>query len=284
VIASDINIHHLLKLLDDENPEIQRILKKAILENSLEFIFRRQHYQEQVDEERRKILQWHFKELHFELVREAFRRIVRENLEDIHLEKAVLVLSYWNDPTVNIPALTRQLDRMANEIGSLMPLSGHPLGFIDHMNHYLFEKCGFRGNTLDYYNPDNSFIDRVLDSRKGIPITLSVLYMLIARRLRMPIIGVPMPAHFIVKFDNGSDEIFFDPFYGGKVYSRQECLGYLNNANVTDPLAILSGCNDHQIVERMMRNIHLVYSSYRDEPEKIAQIEKLLNLLEKNYS
>lgn len=284
MIASDINITHLLKLLDDDNPEIQRILKKTILENSLEFIFRRPQYQEQVDEQRRKILQEHFRELHFKLVREAFQRIVRENLEDIHLEKAVLVLSYWNDPTVNIPSLMRQLDRMAEEIGSLMPISGHPLAFIDHMNHYLFEKCGFRGNTLDYYNPDNSFIDRVLESRKGIPITLSVLYMLIARRLRMPIIGVPMPAHFIVKFDNGSDEIFFDPFYGGKVYSRQECLGYLNNANVTDPLTVLSGCNDHQIVERMMRNIHLVYSSYRDEPEKIAQIEKLLDLLEKNYS
>ncbi len=283
MIASDINITHLLKLLDDDNPEIQRILKKTILENSLEFIFRRPQYQEQVDEQRRKILQEHFRELHFKLVREAFQRIVRENLEDIHLEKAVLVLSYWNDPTVNIPSLIRQLDRMAEEIGSLMPISGHPLAFIDHMNHYLFEKCGFRGNTLDYYNPDNSFIDRVLESRKGIPITLSVLYMLIARRLRMPIIGVPMPAHFIVKFDNGSDEIFFDPFYGGKVYSRQECLGYLNNANVTDPLTVLSGCNDHQIVERMMRNIHLVYSSYRDEPEKIAQIEKLLDLLEKNY-
>jgi len=193
------------------------------------------------------------------------------------------LISYWNNAEIDIPVIVRQLDSMAEEIGSQLPISGHPLAFIDHINLFIFEKYGFRANTTDYYNPDNSFLDRVLETKKGIPITLSLLYMFISRRLQIPLAGVPLPAHFILKFDDGTDEIFFDPFYRGKIYSREECLSYLGKANTANPSEILSGCPDYQILLRMMKNIHLVYSSYKDEPQRITEIDKLLKLVEEYY-
>ena len=95
--------------------------------------------------------------------------------------------------------------------------------------------------------------------------------------------GVPMPAHFIIKYEDGTDEIFFDPFYGGKIYSRHECLKYLKQADIEDYDKVLDGCSNFDIILRLMRNIHLVYSSYKDEPQKITQIEQLLNLVEQNF-
>ncbi len=276
-------IQHLLKLLDDRSPEIQKIVRRSLLENSLELILKRPFYRLRTENELRSILDTLFEELHAQMVLSAFQELLKKNLEDIDLEKAVLLLAYWNNPQLDIPAFIQRLNRIAGEIESGLPMSGHPLGFVDHINGILFKKYRFRGNTRDYYNPDNSFIDRVVETRKGIPITLSVLYLLIARRLGIPVVGVPMPAHFIVKMDNGSDEIFFDPFYSGKIYSRQECLGYLENANLMKSMGILDGCPDYEIVMRMMRNIHLVYSSYKDEPEKVTAVEDYLKLLEKHF-
>ncbi|MFN2126662.1 MAG: transglutaminase-like domain-containing protein, partial [Anaerolineales bacterium] len=209
--------------------------------------------------------------------------VVRGRLEDLDLEKAVLLLAFWNSSRVDLPAIVNELDEIAGEIRKSIPTTGHPLSFIDTVSEFLNKNMGFRGNSTDYYNPDNSFIDKVLKTKTGIPITLSTIYILIARRIDLPILGVPMPAHFIVKYDDGTDEIFFDPFYGGKVYSRQECLKYLEQADIEDHNKVLDGCSNFDIILRMMRNIHLVYSSYKDEPQKITEIEQLLSLVEQNF-
>jgi len=279
----NFKIQHLLELLDDNSPQIRNILQQTLLANSLDIILKKPYYVLQAPVDFRERFIDLLEDLRPKLIRSAFQQLLDKTLEDMDLEPAVLLLSYWNDSKVDIPTIIHQLDKMAEEIGSRMPYSGHPLAFIDHISYYFFKKYGFRGNKADYYNPDNSFIDRVLETRKGIPITLSVIFMLIAKRLNLPVTGVPMPAHFILKFDNGNDEIFFDPFYQGRIYSRRECLYYLLNANVSDPESILSGCTNYEIVLRIMRNIHLVYSSYRDFPEKVAEIEQFLKMIENHY-
>jgi regulator of sirC expression with transglutaminase-like and TPR domain len=283
LLDTKTKIQYLFKLLDDDSSEIQKILRNSFLENAQELILKKPFYLLQVSKELRPLLQQKYQELHFDLVKAAFQQLLSHHLEDIDLEKSVMILSYWNNPDVDIPALQHRLDRMAEEIHAHMPFTGHPLAFLDHINYYLFKKYGFHGNSTDYYNPDNNFIDRVLETRSGIPISLSVLYILIARRMGIPILGVPMPAHFIIKFDNGTDEVFCDPFYKGKIYTRKECLAYLNNANVIDPLAILRGTTDYQIVFRMMRNIKLVYSSYKEDRRKVEEIQELLEQLGQFY-
>lgn len=283
MLETNTQIQHLFRLLDDDNPEIRKIVHDSFLEHSQELIMKKSLYRVDAGNELRPLLDQWYADLHFDLVKTAFYGLLNRNLEDIDLELAVMFLAYWNNPEVDIPALQRQLDHFAQEIQVRMPFTGHPLSFVDHINYYFFKKYHFVGNSTDYYNPDNSFIDKVLETHTGIPISLSVVYILIARRLDLPILGVPMPAHFIVKFDNGTDQIFCDPFYGGKIYSREECLAYLKNASIANPIAILNGATNYQIVLRMMRNIKLVYSSYKDEPAKISQIDTLIEVVEKFY-
>jgi regulator of sirC expression with transglutaminase-like and TPR domain len=283
LIGFESTIQHLLNLIDDDSPQIQKIIRETILNKAWEFIHNRRLIVADAPAEFRVGLNRLLNTLHPELVEAAFRQISRNNLEDIDLQKAILIICYWYNKGIDIPKIINQLDLMAEKIGQGIPISGHPLSFIDHISYHLFVKHGFYGNEEDYYNPDNSLLNKVLEKKKGIPITLSVLYILIADRLKIPILGVPMPAHFILKFDNGTDEIFFDPFYKGKIYTRKECLNYLTNAKSFEIEEILSGCTNYQIVLRILRNQHLVLSSYENDPEKIVDLEKFIDLIKESY-
>ncbi len=284
MINTDLQFKHLLQLLDDENPEIQRILRFKLLENSLEIIL--SGLQQVIEKDSKVSFDFKkiFHNLHNDLVFGAFSRLINTNLEDIDLEKATLILAYWNTPGLNIPGIIAKLDQMAEKIRINLPGEKSPEMVIHTMNSYLFEKLKFRGNSRDYYHPDNSFIDRMFISRKGIPISLSVLYILLAKRLNFPVFGVSMPAHFIVKYDDSEIEIFFDPYFKGNIYSRNECINFLKQINISDPQVILGGCPNYLIILRMMRNLHLIFSSYKNDPDKVSQLERYINLIENHFS
>lgn len=273
-------LRNLFRLLDDESPEIQKVVQTELHRNILEILLNKFRLMEQLPDREAAALDSILRGSHEEFIFSAFQQLTRNALEDIDLERGVLLIAYWNDPTVDCHQIRTQLDQIAADVRALMPGSGHPLAYLDHVNYVLFSQYRFTGNSRDYYNPENSFIDRVMKTRKGIPITLAVIYLLVARRLSMPIYGVSMPAHFILKFNNGEDEIFFDPYYEGKVYSRQECYNFLISARHEDPEKVLAGCDHYEIVKRILRNLRLVYSSYYFEPEKIHFIEQLLSLLD----
>jgi regulator of sirC expression with transglutaminase-like and TPR domain len=283
LVKTAIQFHHILKLLDDDSPVIQKMVRDFLLDHSLDIVLYGFLQKQEANDHQHVLLDDILSEIRFDLVKKAYLQLISYQLEDIALEQAVLILAYWNNPRVNIEQVSRQIDQLAEDIRFKLPQSGHPLVFVDHLSYYLFKKFGFRGNSEDYYHPDNSFLDKVLENRKGIPISLSILTMLVAARLNIPVSGIPMPAHFIVKFEDESDGIFFDPYFNGKIYSREECVAYLEQTRKTPVDEILAGCSNYDIILRMMRNIHLVYTSYRDEPAKASEILQLIELMEGNF-
>ena len=97
------------------------------------------------------------------------------------------------------------------------------LEFVRIANEYLFEELGFRGNDTDYYDPGNSCLDVVLDRRTGIPITLSVVYIEVARRLAGPFSGIGLPGHFVVQYSDSEYSTYIDPFHAGKLLTEDDC-------------------------------------------------------------
>lgn len=281
--ANPIKWAEILTLLDDSSDEVKRMVKNEILEHALQIVLSKQTILEHIPQLHKRPLIQFLENLHNELVTSAFRQACQRGLEDLDLEKSVLLVSFWNEPSVSCIKVTSQLDELAAEIKSQMPLIGHPLSFLDHLNYFIFKKFGFEGNSEDYYNPDNYFVHKVVETRKGIPLTLAIVYILIAQRLEIPIYGVSMPAHFILRFDNGEDEIFFDPFYKGKIYSRRECEAYLEYLNYPNPQNTLQGSSNYEMILRLLRNLHLIYSSYTEAPEKIKQIKSFMGILESHY-
>src|SRR5260221_8838061 len=106
--------------------------------------------------------------------------------------------------------------------------------FVETAQRYLLGELGFHGNEEDFFDPGTSFLNQVLERRTGIPISLSVLYMEISRRLAMPVFGIGLPRHFVVQFDDGNYAAYVDPFHGGRTVTQSECYA-LARARIADP-------------------------------------------------
>lgn len=124
-----------------------------------------------------------------------------------------------------------------------------------------FHETGFRGNVEAYYDPENSFLSSVLDRRTGIPITLALVWLAIGRRVDVPLVGIGMPLHFLVGWRSAGSYRYLDPFYGGREVSRGECRLLLEREGFDDPESFLRPAPVVAILERMARNLVLVYDS-----------------------
>jgi regulator of sirC expression with transglutaminase-like and TPR domain len=137
-----------------------------------------------------------------------------------------------------------------------------PRRVLGQINWVLFVEEGFRGNTEEYYDPRNSYLNEVLDRKTGIPITLSVLYWRLAERLGLPVGGVNLPAHFMLRVGQGDESLFIDPFHDGALLDRAGCerqLGRLLGREVPLTDGQLAPCRRAEVVSRMLRNLKAIY-------------------------
>ena len=150
--------------------------------------------------------------------------------------------------------------------------------FVRSMNQYLFEELEFRGNDTDYYDPRNSCLDQVLDRRTGIPITLSVVYMEVARRLHRPVFGIGLPGHFVVEYNDGAYSTFIDPFHAGKLLTEDDCHQLARQITGVDTPAVsstLAPVSTRYILVRMLNNLRSAYFRVK-QYGKMAQVLDLL--------
>jgi len=172
---------------------------------------------------------------------------------DVDLEEGAFVIARFGCPWVDVEGCAELLARMAADVAPRVSAGDHPIHAIRTLNAYLSEEQGFRRG--DVSDPDNSFMDRVLERRVGIPITLSAVYLFIGKRLRLPLCGVGMPGRFIVKYEEGDREIFFDPFYGGRVITRNECREVVTRMGFSFEEGHLARTPSRHILIRMMHNL-----------------------------
>jgi regulator of sirC expression with transglutaminase-like and TPR domain len=150
------------------------------------------------------------------------------------------------------------------------------------LNEFLFDDLGFGGNTDDYYDPRNSYLNEVIDRRRGIPISLSVLYMEIGRRVELPLEGVSFPGHFLVRLRMRGGTLVLDPFSGGAPQSEAELRERLKRVVPRDVMGgvsvaelpleqFLEPASHRQILARVLRNLKGVYRE-KDRPERLLEV------------
>jgi len=198
--------------------------------------------------------------------------------ENVALDVAALQLATIEHPDLNLEPYLGLLDSHATEFSERVDDDTSGEEFVELLNHYLVEELGFRGNQDDYYSPANSCLNIVLAERVGIPITLSLVYIEIARRLRRPIYGIGLPGHFLVQYDDGEFSTFIDPFNGGQLLFEQECLELarqVTGAGVSADSSVLAPVNKRHIMIRMLNNLRAVYFKLQD-PTKSSSVLDLL--------
>jgi regulator of sirC expression with transglutaminase-like and TPR domain len=196
-------------------------------------------------------------------IRDLFLAEIDRPDDRIDLAKAALHIAQIEYPDLDIAKYLDRLETMAGEVAAKLPTDRYPLKVIQTIGSYLYEDLNFRGNERDYYNPRNSFLNDVLDLRTGIPITLSLVYLEIAKRIDFPMVGIGMPGHFIIRPNFPDAGVFVDAFDLGKILFAEDCRQKLMNLYQQDipflPPEMLQPVTNRQILFRMLNNLQAVY-------------------------
>jgi regulator of sirC expression with transglutaminase-like and TPR domain len=198
--------------------------------------------------------------------------------DDFSLDHAALMIGAWDYPERDLEAYRALLDDIAGRASNDVKRAPDGMARARAISDHLFERMGFSGNADDYYDPRNSFLCDVIDRRTGIPISLSVLYLEVSRRVGVLAQGVNFPGHFLVRVALDDSWLFLDPYSGGKSLSPADLEALLRKT--TTPTAVLepsviAAASKRQIVARMLVNLAGIYGRNGDLPRSLDVLERL---------
>ncbi|MDL1895881.1 tetratricopeptide repeat protein [Anaerolineae bacterium CFX7] len=219
--------------------------------------------------------------MHYTAWRLYFERVIQAPDAQINLAEGALILATDEYPNLDIAQYLAELDALANEFAPRLAALDTPHAVIAALNAYLFEELGFSGNRHAYYDPRNSYLNDVLERRAGIPISLSTLVIAIAQRLRLPIVGVGLPGHFCVKWQDAAREIVFDPFNGGEILDLDAMLARVRETalpHATFEPDWLDAVGGKYILYRMLNNLKTLFIQRGQIRRAQQAVDKMLLL------
>jgi len=266
----------LIYLLDDEDNSIYSLAKEHLLlagERALPVL---EGYLQSDDSLMQQRIREIYESISLSTFKDQLRSFCEKYKSKLDLEEGAFLIAKNAFPSVDMHIYSDLLNFFAAEFQSRLDPSDLPEEIAAKIGNYFWYEKGFSGNEADYYNTDNHYINKVIETKRGVPITLSVIYMLVLRRLNFPIQGIGMPGHFILRYEFGTKFMFADPFHGGKILSVDDCktslakLGYLFKDEYLEPVT------DRQILERMLRNLVLVL----EKQNQLIKVEALLQCID----
>jgi len=205
--------------------------------------------------------------------------------EEIPLVETALAIAEEEYPRLAEQAYLGRIEELAASARRRLPQRRTSADGLRAVRQVLFEEAGFRGNEADYYDPRNSFLNEVLDRKLGIPISLSVLFLAVARQVGLEVEGVPFPGHFLVKHQAAGRELFIDPYRGGELLTAADCAeryrALTHGKGAFDP-RFLESATTPQILGRMLHNLKKIYAELGDDLRTLWTIDRLLLLFPGN--
>ena len=270
----------LLNLLADEDPAVYQAVRAKILSFGPEAMaWLRPHLlsNEPVLRRRAHELVVHFSR---QAADNRFLAFCLKNGQDFDLEEGAWLLAQTRYPQINVDGYRAMLDAFASVLRERIQPGADPKEVLSIINEYLFCELEFSGNEADYYDPENSYFNRVLDRRTGNPINLTLLYMLVARRLRLPVAGIGLPGHFICRYQSSAAEFYIDAFSHGKVLTKADCVQYLLQGNYSVRDDYLTPVTPRRMLLRVCSNLHQIYL-HHETAEETTRLQRYLVALAK---
>ena len=195
-----------------------------------------------------------------------FAQVTDKPDHEIDVARAAMLLAAAEYPQLDVESELFAFQRLAAAISNKLLDDDDPLYCLNVISELLFDDMGFRGDADNYYDPRNSYLNQVLERRAGIPITLAVVYMEVGRRLKVPLLGIGMPGHFLIRHRE-IENLYIDAFGGGILLSEDECRDILAD-RVHGELQwnpdLLRPVSNREIVARMIRNLKAIYMTEQD--------------------
>ena len=213
---------------------------------------------------------------------EAFTQLLAGGDERIELARACLLIAEDVYPGLDVEGYVNEVARLALRLRARLSRTAGAEEKVVELNQFLFDELGYTGNAEEYYDPRNSYLNEVIDRRTGIPITLSVLYMELGRKIGLPLEGVSFPGHFLVRVRMRGGMLVLDPFAGGEPQSEDELRARLERViprDVTGGVPVrnlpleqfLEPATNRQILARLLRNLKGIYRQ-AEMPERMLDV------------
>ncbi|MDB4952972.1 MAG: hypothetical protein JWO36_541 [Myxococcales bacterium] len=198
--------------------------------------------------------------------------------DDFSLDQAALLIGAWEYPERDLDQYRSTLDALAHRIQPQVEEAANGIARARVISDWLFDHLGYSGNTSDYYDPRNSFLCEVIDRRTGIPISLSVLYLEVARRVGVLAQGVNFPGHFLVRVAIEDAWLFLDPYSNGRALTPADLEALLRKTTTPNAVlepSVIAAASKRQIVARMLVNLAGIYGRNGDLPRSLDVLERL---------
>ena len=216
-----------------------------------------------------------------EKIRDDFVRTVRRPETALDLARAALLVAAESDPRVDIDGQLHTLDSWAAELRSRLSPDWNNLQKLARLRSFVFEELGFEGDHKDYFSPSNSLLHEVIERRKGVPLTLSIIFMELGWRIGIPFEGVGFPGHFLIRLTGEPRDLVLDPFNHARTMHEEDCRQLLNEVTggrLEFDGRLLASVTKHDMITRLLLNLKGAYLRAEQDEAALAAVERLLLL------
>ena len=270
-------IKALISLLDDQDVQVSEHVENTIrLLGKSAIPFLEQAWESCLDPS----VQRRIENLVHELQTVALRERLTEwyGSEDRELLTGMWIVATIQYPDLELEKVRQSVEQLYFEVWPEIPADATPQDRIRTVNNFLFTKLRFGANTRNFHSPGNSMINIVMDTRRGNPITLCVIYMLVARKLKLPVFGVNLPNMFMLLYRDGSNEFYINAFNRGLVFTRKDLETYIQELHLNPRKEFFEPCSNEDIIRRALRNLIVAFDKI-GEHARAEEVKELLLLI-----
>jgi regulator of sirC expression with transglutaminase-like and TPR domain len=270
----------LISLLADDDISVYRTIRGTLLSYGHEAVDWLRPHLLTPDPVLRRRVQEAIQHLERQEADNHFLSFCLKQSEGLDVEMGSWLLAQTHYPDINFTAYQALLDSFADTLRERLLHTNNSSVVLETINRYLFNELGFLGNEENYYEPDNSYLNRVIDRRTGNPISLCLVYLLITRRLRLPVVGIGMPGHFLCRYQTPISETYIDAFNRGKMLTKAECIKYLMQSGHGYLDGYLAPVSPRRMLLRACTNLHQIYVDL-ELPKEAARLQRYILALSK---
>lgn len=274
----DSELKALVSLLEDEDDQIRSQIEGKIVSLGPKVIpFLEQEWEANFNPQVQRRIEDLIHSLQFELTKE--RLIEWYASPDQDLLTGMWLIATYQYPDLELLKLKQDLEQLYYEAWLEYKPELYPFDQVRTINSVLFNKLKFGANTKNFHSPGNSMINVVLESKKGNPISLCIVYMLVAQRLKLPIHGVNLPQLFVLTYkDDKIPPFYINVFNRGVIFTRTDIENYINELHLTPQNSFFDPCSNLEIIRRVMRNLVVSFDKI-GEHAKAEEVKELLLLI-----
>jgi regulator of sirC expression with transglutaminase-like and TPR domain len=271
---TDNEIKALISLLDDDDKQIATHVEEKLLSlGSVAIPFLESEWEANLNPAVQTRIEDMIHKLQYELLRERLKQWYASPEQD--LLTGMWIIATYQYPDLDIIKLKQELEQLYYEAWLEFDNGIVALDRIKVINNVMFNKLKFGANSKNFHSPGNSMINVVLESRRGNPITLSVVYLLVAQKLKLPVYGVNLPNLFVLTYKDEVTQLYINPFNKGLIFSRQDIENYIKELHLAPQPSFFEPCTAADIIRRSLRNLVMSFEKM-GEHAKAEEVKLLL--------